>query len=279
MVKALVILFLAVAVFGSASYFTYELYVKPERALRAEKQRGPPAPPPDPSLPEFAAALELQKKGDIAATRTALIGFLDHYPRSSKSDEARDILGEINVNQFLSQAPAPEKQTYVVAKNDVLNRVAMRTRSTPELIYRSNKLTNSMLRINQKLVIPPADFSAVISLREKKVTLFFSKRFFKQYRILALPPRDAASTGPVVKRAGRVVSKFATDSAGVRVNFQDKGYAGASHEITISIPGHSLYTVPSEAKQPPARNGLGLSATDMEEIAVLLKKNDPVTIE
>ena len=278
MVKALIILLLTVAVFGSATYVTYELYVKPERALRAEKQRGPPPPPPDPSLPEFATCLETQKTGDIAATRTALIGFLDHFPRSPKAGEAREILGGINASQFLSPVPSPEKQTYLVVKNDVLNRVAMRTRSTPELIYRSNKLTNTMLRISQKLIIPPADFSAVVSSREKKITLYSAKHFFKQYRILALPAREAAGTAPVAKRVGKVVSKFATDSTGNRVTFQDKTYPGAFHEITLSIPGHSLYAVPSDANSP-ARNGLGLSPEDMEEIAVLLKKNDPVTIE
>ena len=278
MVKALIILFLTVAVFGTASYFTYQLYIKPEQALRAEKQRGPPAPPPDPSLPEFATCLDIQKKGDTAATRAALTGFLDHFPRSTKADEARDLLGEINAKLFLSQTPAPEKQTYVVAKNDVLNRVAMRTRSTPELIYRSNHLSGTMLRIGRQLVIPPADFSAVISLREKKVTLFTAKHFFKQYRILALPAREAAGTAPVPKRVGRVVSKFATDATGNRVSFQDKNYAGASHEITLSIPGHSLYALPTDT-QKPVRSGLGLAPADMEEIAVLLKKNDAVTIE
>ena len=278
MLKALIILLLAVAVFGSATYFTYELYVKPERALRAERQRGPPPPPPDPSLPEFATCLETQKKGDNAATRTALIAFLDHFPRSPKADEARDILGGINASQFLSPVPSPEKQTYLVAKNDVLNRIAMRTRSTPELIYRANKLTNVRLKIGQKLIIPPADFTAVVSLREKKITLYGAKHFFRQYPILALPVREAAGTAPVAKRLGKVVGKIATDDTGNRVTFQDKSYPGASHEVSLSIPGHSLYALPPEAK-PPARNGLGLSAEDMAEIAVLLKKNDPVTIE
>ena len=278
MVKALVILLLTVAVFGSATYFTYELYVKPERALRAEKQRGPPPPPPDPSLPEFAACLETQKKGDIAATRTALIGFLDHFPRSPKADEARDILGGINASLFLSPVPTPEKQTYIVAKNDVLNRIALRTRSTPELIYRANKLTNVRLKISQKLVIPPADFSAVVSIREKKITLYSAKHFFKQYPILALPAREAAGSAPVAKRLGKVVGKIATDSTGNRVTLQDKSYLGAAHEVSLSIPGHSLYGVAPDA-QPPARNGLGLAPADVEEIAVLLKKNDPVTIE
>ena len=278
MVKALVILILTAAVFGTAAYFTYELYVKPEQALRAEKQRGPPPPPADPSLPDFNACLELKKKSDTTATRTALIAFLDHFPRSTKADEARDLLGEINADLFFSQAPAPEKQIYIVAKGDVLNRVAMRTHSTPELIFRSNNLTGSMLRIGQKLVIAPADFSAVISVREKRLTLYNAKHFFKQYRILALPARDAAHSGPVPKRVGKVVSKLATDSTGNRVTFLDKSYAGALHEVSLSIPGHSLFALAASEK-PAARTGIGLAPEDMEEIAVLLKKNDPVTIE
>ena len=278
MVKALIILLLTVAVFGSATYFTYELYVKPERALRAEKQRGPPPPPPDPSLPEFATCLQTQKTGNPAATRTALIGFLDHFPRSPKAGEARDILGGINASQFLSPVPTPEKQTYIVVKNDVLNRVAMRTRSTPELIFRANRLTNVRLKIGQKLIIPPADFSAVISIREKTITLYGAKHFFKQYRILSLPARETAGTAPVARRLGKVVAKFATDSTGNRVTIQDKTYAGASHEVTLSIPGHSLFPIPADANAP-VRNGLGLSPEDVEEIAALLKKNDPVTIE
>lgn len=281
MVKALIILFLTVIVFGAATYFTYELYVKPERALRAERQRGPPPPPPDPSLPDFAVCLQLKKKGDPIATRAALVSFLDRFPRSTKIDEARGLLGEINTDLFFSQAPAPEKEIYIVAKGDVLNRVALRTHSTPELIFRSNNLTGVMLRIGQKLLIPPADFSAVVSLSEKTVTLYNAKRFFKQYRILALPARDTAHSGPLSKRLGKVISKLATDSAGNRVTFQDKGYAGALHEVSLSIPGHSLYAIPPSdgLVEPAARAGIGLAPEDMEEIAVLLKKNDPVTIE
>ena len=281
MVKALIILFLTVVVFGGAAWVSYELYLKPDQALRADKQRGPAPQPPDPSLPDFAVCLDLKKKGDTAATRAALVAFLEQFPRSTKADQARDLLGEINADLFFSQAPAPEKQIYIVAKGDMLNRVAMHTHSTPELIFRSNNLTRDILRIGQKLVIAPADFSAVVSLPEKKLLLYNAKRFFKQYRILAIPVPEKPRTGPAPKRTGKVVSKLASDSAGNRVTFQEKGYAGARHEVSLSIPGHSLHAIMpgDDAAKTPARPGLGLAPEDMEEIAVLLKKNDPVTIE
>jgi len=174
------------------------------------------------------------------------------------------------------------KQIYIVAKGDVLTRVAMRTRSTPELIYRTNNMNGVMLRIGQKLVIPASDFSAIINLQAKKLTLFNGRQFFKQYRIVALPPGDAAKKKPEPKRPGKVLAKTAIDPAGTRVTFQDRTYPEASHEITISIPGHSFYTVAQPASgtsRVPGKKGLGFAREDLEEIAVLLKKSDPVTIE
>jgi LysM repeat protein len=286
MVKALFILVLAALIFGGVAYFSYELFIKPEKALIAEKKRGPEPPPPDPSLPEYTACLETRKKGDLLAARTAFEAFLAHNPQSTKADPARDALGEINADILLSQAPAPEKQVYLVKSGDVLNRVAMRMKTTPELIMRSNNLSGVMLRIGQKLVITPADFSIVISAKEKKVTLFNGKHFFKQYHILAMPAGHVAAkpgrvATPAPRQLGKVVDKIATAADGNRVTFQDKGYAGATHKISISIPGHSLYSVPAVASKqaPTAQNGIGLAPEDLEEIAVLISKNDPVTIE
>jgi len=282
MVKALIILLLAAVVFGGAAYYINELYIKPDQELRAEKARGPEPPPPDASLPELEKCLALKRNGDVTGARTALLNFIERYPRSSKIDAARDALGEINTTLFFSPTPDPSKQIYIVAKGDVLTRVAMRTRSTPELIHRANNMSGIMLRIGQKLVIPASDFSAVVNLQAKRLTLFNGKQFFKQYRIAALPPGDATKKPGLKRPPGKVVAKLAIDPAGNRVTFQDPTYAEASHQITISIAGHSFYTVaqPAEGtKGVPAKSGLGFAREDLAEIAVLLKKNDPVTIE
>ncbi len=45
---------LAVAIFGSAAYFSYKIFIRPEMVMRAEKQAvHSPMPTPDVSLPEF----------------------------------------------------------------------------------------------------------------------------------------------------------------------------------------------------------------------------------
>lgn len=283
-IKLLVILLLAGGIFGTAYHFVDLLYLAPARALKEEKAEPPPPPPPDPSLPEFQACVELRQGGDPMAARAALERFLDQYPQSAKVDEARDLLGAVNSEMFFSPKPSPDKQVYVVRSGDVLTRVAMRTKSTPELIMRTNNLSGTMLRVGQRLWISPADFSMVVLRRQRRVLVYNGKHLFKQYRIEVLPAAAQPKAGapPLPKLSGKVVDKLSLNARGDRVSFQDKDYAGATHKVSLSIPGYSLYTVterkPGEAALP-AGAGLGLAAADMEEIAVLLSKNDPVSIE
>ena len=92
--KALVLLLLACAIAGGVYYFADELFLKPERLLKEEKLRPPEPPPPDPTLPEFEKAVKAHKSGKLVEARTALEFFIEHFPESSKIEEARDLLGE-----------------------------------------------------------------------------------------------------------------------------------------------------------------------------------------
>ncbi len=65
--KWLLVLLLALIIFGGAAWFGYNTFVKQEIELKKE-QRGevPPAPVPDISLPEFQAAAQLRQEGKLA---------------------------------------------------------------------------------------------------------------------------------------------------------------------------------------------------------------------
>ena len=279
--KALVILLLACAIFSGAAYFTYELYIKPDKMLREEKLLPPEPPPPDPTLPEFDKAVKVVKSGKLVESRTALEFFIEHFPESTKLDEARDLLGDVNIKIMFSPVPSPEKQLYIVRSGDVLNRVAAKTKSTAELIMRSNNLNGTMLRIEQKLWVPPTEFSMTISRKRNKVVLFRDNKFFKQYPIRSWPAlAKKATTGPQPKLTARVTERIAWFE-GQRVIFTDKGYAQASHWIALSLPSYTLYGEPAaddaKAQKPPA--GIALAPEAAAELAAMLSKNDPVSIE
>ena len=72
--KWLFLLLLAVVIFGGAAFFSYDLFVKPERKIQQEKSGEIPVEPiPDVSLPDFQAAAKeieaarLQKEAEQQA--------------------------------------------------------------------------------------------------------------------------------------------------------------------------------------------------------------------
>jgi LysM repeat protein len=287
-VKALIIIFLIIAVFGTGAYWTYELFVRPREALKEEKLLPAEPPPPDPSLPELEKAVALQKQGKVLEARMAFKEFLDRNPQSTKIEEARERLGEINSDVTLSSMAAPEKEIYIVRSGDVLQRVAHRMKTTPELIMRSNNMSGVMLRIGQKLMITPTDFSLVINKNERKVSLLNKGEFFKQYPIRTLPARAAAApkktARPAPKVTGKITEKIAFAPDGRRITFDDKDYGSATHWI-LSVSGNTLYSAPDEnsnttikVNKPPG-GGLGIAQEQMAELAALLSKGNPVTIE
>lgn len=291
MVKALILLLLAVAVFGSAAYWSYELYLKPQTALTEEKKRPPEPPPPDPSLADFEKCALLFKARKLLDARSAFAQFIEQNPQSTKLEEARQQFGEVNALIFLTPMYAPEKEEYVVRSGDVLNKVAARMKTTPELILRSNRMTGTLLRIGQRLMVSPGEFSMVVNKRLGKVTLLNRGKFFRQYPILTRPGQSQGTppvkngsavvpSGP--KLVGKVSEKIAWAAAGQRVTFSDKEYADASHWIALSVGGNTLYSDPgpdSKSTVPKPPGGLGLAPAYIEELAALLRKGDPVIIE
>jgi LysM repeat protein len=288
-VKALIIIVLFFMVFGAGGYFTYEMFIHPKVALEHEKELPQPPPPPDPSIPDFEKAVAVRQSGTLLEARDALSEFVEHNPQSSKIDEARDLLGEVNTAIFLSPVAAPEKEVYIVQKNDVIGRVATRMHTSAELLMRANNLQNSMLRIGQKLTVSPGEFSLLISRKTDKVTLLNKGRFFKQYAIRSWPPIHAKKAlpghkapPPLPKQAGKVSDKSAWLN-GARVLFSDKGYINATHWIQISIPGCTLYgdpgaNVDAPNAKPPG-GGIVLSPDAPGELSAMLNKGAPVTLE
>jgi len=276
--KWLFALLLALVIFGSAAWFGYNLFVKEDIAVKKE-QRGevPPAPTPDISLPEFQAAAKLRQDGKLTEARDALITFIQKYPAGLHVESAKDLLGEVNIDIFLSRYPSPEKTEYVVQSGDVLVKIARKLKTTPELIMRMNNLSGTMLHIGEHLLISHPDFSILIQRKPKLVVLLNHGAFFKQYHVLEekLSP----------KQPPKITTKVAEIMAwkdGKRVGLGSKDYMSSTRWIRLGSAAYTLYSTTDSAHpnltQPPPPVGLGLAASDVEELSSLVNNRTPVTI-
>ena len=276
--KWLFVLLLAVIIFGGAAFFSYDLFVKPERKIQAEKSGEIPVEPvPDVSLPEFQAAGTLRQEGKLAEARDALIAFLQKYPSSARTEEAKDLLGQVNTDILLSDYRSPEKQEYVVRRGDVLARIAQKNKTSPELIMRTNKLTNTMLQVGQTLLISRPEFSIFIQRNAQTVVLLNHGQFFKRYRVKTV--RLSAKQPP---RITTRVAEILAWKNGKRVGFGTKEYIGSTRWIRLAQPGYYLYSEPDanhrDASGQPPPPGLGLVASDVEELSSLVNSKTAVTI-
>jgi LysM repeat protein len=276
--KWLFVLFLALIIFGAAAWFGYSLFFKQQIAVEKE-QRGeiPPEPRADISLPEFQAAAKLRQDGKLAEARGALTGFIQRYPTGLHVDEAKDLLGEINIDILLSRTPSPEKQEYIVKPGDVLQKVANKVKSTPELIMRMNSMSSTMLHIGERLLISHPEFSIVIQRKAKLVVVLDRGAFFKQYHI------QEEKLAP--KQPPKVTTKVSEVMAfrdGKRVGFGTKEYMGSTRWIRLGAPAYTIFSVTDSAhpklEQPAPPSGVGMAATDVEELSGLVNKHTPVTI-
>jgi LysM repeat protein len=274
--KWLFVLFLAIIIFGGAYWFGANYVFKEDIQVRKE-QRGDVTPEPriDLSLPEFEAAAKLRQDGKIPEARAALATYIQKYPTSSRAEEAKDLLGEINIDIFLSRTPSPEKQEYVVQAGDVINKVARKMKTTPELIMRMNNMSGTMLHIGEHLLISHPDFAMVVQRKQNLLTLLNHGGFFKQYHV-----REAKLPAKASKVQTKVVEVMAFRD-GKRVGFGTKEFIGSTRWIRLGSQAYTIYSMPDSAHatvQPPPPQGIGLAAADVEELSSLVNKQTQVTI-
>src|SRR5438045_1347017 len=276
--KWLFVLFLAIIIFGGAAWVGYNFVLKEDIQVRKE-QRGEitPAPTPDISLPDFQAAAKFRQDGKSPEAREALSAFIQKYPAGLHVEEAKDLLGEINVDILLSRTPSPEKEEYVVRAGDVLQKVARKVKSTPELIMRINNLNGTMLHIGERLLISHPDFAIVVQRKPKLIVVLNHGGLFKQYHLQEekLPAKAPAK---VTTKVAEVMAW----NGGKRVGFGTKEFIGSTRWIRLSSQTYTIYSMPDSAhpalSQPPPPQGLGLAAADVEELSSLINNKTPVTI-
>src|SRR5437764_2447896 len=193
--KWLFVLFLAIIVFGGAYWFGREFVFKQDIEVQKE-QRGEVTAEPriDLTLPEYEAAAKLRQDGKMPEARAALAAFVQKFPTSPHADEAKDLLGEINIDIFLSRTPSPEKEEYIVKPGDVLNKLAHKMKTTPELIMRMNNMSSTMLHIGEHLLVSHPDFAIVVQRKQNLLTVLNHGGFFKQYHVkeLKLPSKSSS---------------------------------------------------------------------------------------
>ena len=273
--RIVIILVLAGAIFGGAYLAVHELYLKPQLALKADKEAPRPIPPVDPSLADFQHCVGIRQTGTLAEAVAALEQFLRVHPGSTKRAEAQEMIGELNSAIFFAVQATPEN-VVVARPGDWLGKIAARVKMPIELIVHLNRLQNDKVQQGQKLIAFPTDFRLLLKQKQQQVVLMNGEKFFRQYPALSWPGKKPAVFLP--KQTARVTEKVALTAAGIAPKAASQEYFPSFHTIGFPIPGHAIFS--QAADSPRAMpGGIRLAPEHMSEIAVLLPKGAQVTLE
>jgi hypothetical protein len=313
----IIVFLMAVSVLAgifAAAAWIYLHIIEPDVAtghqISAMREEG--APPPDPGIPRFDKAIEFIRDDDLDTGRSALYELVRTFPESSRVAEAKRIIGEMNMDMLFDFDLNPLRKDYIVQPGDALSRIASKNQTTVECIMRANGLQSGMLQPGDHLFVFPLDFSLVIHVSRKTLTLLRNDRFFREYAVLDMripvpraPYEAKISDKPAWfdnKRAGVLSPDFLTADKWLTVeksqnSFNIRALPKARPVEAIAVPakgkGKTLVKksqraetlagtavdddVPPAPAAPPT-TGVFLPAEDIEELFTILRTGTPVKV-
>lgn len=275
LVKVLIIAGLAIGIFGGGGYLAYRLFFKKADKLRPGVNHSVVTPTPDQGVTMLEQANHQIERGDKESGEKILLALIQNLPDSEKNNDAKKLLSSLNVREFFSTQPGPDKTEYVVVRGDSMAKIAGKTKCAPELIFKANGLDSLTIQPGQKFIIPRGEFSLLINLKKRDLTLLNQGVFFRWYE-----PLEFKFPAKTVPGQYKIHEKIAW-SAGTQVAFGEKNYLGSSRWIVISSNGIAIYseTNPQSPNAPKPANGIMLAAPDMEELFALVAKDTPVIVK
>lgn len=277
------------------AYYIYRETYLPEKQRTQEVKNllSTTAPKADPGKKQFDQAMELIRHGEMEAAKQMLTEITEVYRDSSRYQDSRRVLGEMNLDRLFSRAPMPGKLEYSIARGDSLQVVAKRFRTTLSYIKRVNNLLGSVVHPDDRLIVYPLDFTMQVDLVSKRLTLLKEGRFFKEYDIagLHLPYPSLPEQTTIGDKPAWIDNKKIqpTDEryTGSRKWLQTAGKPGkpgivfcATPKAEIVAPAETKGGVPASptpaAPVVETQPGIYLSETDIEELSTLVRVGAPV---
>jgi len=269
----------------ATAFYIYDKILRPERLIQTEMKnmKKGELPKIDPGAKRFEIAATQIRAGKYTEGRELLYKMLQQFPDSSTCPEAKRIIGEMNFDELFSPESKINKKDYIVQPGDSLALIASKQGSSMDMIVRLNGLMGTTLQPGDHLTIIPLEFSIVVDLSAKSLTLRRKtgekEYFFKEYHAsdIRLPNNIKIPAEMEIKGKSAI-------SEGKVVLSTDPKYVAAEKWLPTSRNGVVLRTPPLAktlpaaqpasalpSSVPSAESGVFLDSSDLEELFALVR--------
>jgi len=264
------------AVSGAGVFYVWEKMIYPERELEEEivKIRKQKKKKVDHGTKTYHEAMALFSTGALSGGVEKLHELMKFYNDSEFYPEAKRVVGEFNVDRLLSKSITPGKHEYIVKSGDSLLRIAQQKSSTVGYIIHVNGRMGANLQRGDQLIVSPLDFTILISLASRTLTLqagggeFFKEYRLERYRFPAVVPAQFDTE----------IQALIVGSGDTLLPVGSARYIEADKELRCLRRGVPLRTAVADSEANKYVTGFFLDREDIEELILLIRPGTKVHV-
>lgn len=261
----------------AGAYFYWKKFAQPEIIVNRHiaGKDGESLGRPDLGKRHFDAAVALLEEGELVSARDRLLYLMKYFPESNSYDEARRIVGELNMDLLVSKIPLPGKAEHTVKRGEALVTIARRNDTTIDYIMRANGKASEFIFPDEVITVFPLNFRVEINLEKNRVTVLDGDALFKEYAILDRHlPADLRA--PVSTTVSEKVAWYDNQP----INFTDKNYMNCGKWIRTGKIGLFIRQLESGGGSGSESRpyGVMLENADVEELFTILRVGSKVDL-
>lgn len=225
----------------------------------------------------IAQAGEFQAKGNLPEAKALWRRLINEYPNSNDAVNWQKKIDDLNIKLLFSPVLTPRSVLYEIKPGDTLFKIAQEFKTTPELIMKSNNLSEDKIFPRRKIKIWTAPFSLLAYKSQNILILKSADEIIKTY-VVSTGANNCTPVGTFKITTKLVNPTWFKSGAVVPPNSQDNILG--SRWMGFNLAGYGIHgTVsPQDLGKQVTQGCIRMANSDVEELYAIIPIGTEVTI-
>ena len=222
-------------------------------------------------------AQALEAKGELLEAKIIYDKLVNDYPESKGVMNWQKKAENINIKLLFSPVITPKSISYQIKPGDTLIKIAREYKTTPELIMKSNNISDSLIIPGRKIKVWTAPFNILVDKSQNILWLKSGEEIFKTY-IVSTGKNNCSPVGTF-----KIVNKLPNPTwfkAGAVVPPSSPENVLGTRWMGFDLAGYGIHgtTQPQELGKQVTEGCVRLSNQDVEELYAIVPMGTETTI-
>ena len=225
----------------------------------------------------LSQARQLEIKGELLEAKSIYQKLVNEFTESPEVANWQKRVEDINIKLLFSPAITPKSMVYQIKPGDTINKIAREYKTTPELIMKSNNISDSLIIPGRKIKIWNVPFSILVDKSQNIMLLKSDEEVIKTY--IVSTGKDNCTPVGVFK----IVNKLANPTwfkAGAVVSSGSPENVLGTRWMGFDLAGYGIHgtTEPKDLGKQVTQGCVRLSNSDVEELYNIVPAGTEVSI-